>query len=354
MVGLILINYKDYAKRFLADARDSLRSQTYPADQYRVYVVDNATTPETEAYLRELYPEATILPTVGNGWGHANNVGMRQAFSGGCTAVGLINMDTIFDPNWLQEAIEVLKFDSEIGVVQSTVILHPAKDGKWFVNSLGNQLHFLGFGFCNGYGVSAEDREAQDMTIRDISYASGASLFIKKEVIDRVGMCDEAYFMYHDDLELSWKARLAGFRVVLAPKSVVYHKYEFNRSVRQIYYMERNRYITLCTLFKIPTFILIFPALLCMEIGMIAYAIQGGWFGTKMKVDGYFFTKKAWKHICAARAHIQTLRRITEKESIPYIGGRILFQEINNPLLQYIVNPFLALYWRIVKKCIFW
>ncbi|KKQ34759.1 MAG: hypothetical protein US52_C0048G0002 [candidate division WS6 bacterium GW2011_GWA2_37_6] len=54
-VGIILINYKDYAKRFLADCRDSLRLIDYPKDKYVVYIVDNATSPETRAYLQEIY-----------------------------------------------------------------------------------------------------------------------------------------------------------------------------------------------------------------------------------------------------------------------------------------------------------
>ena len=61
-VGIILINYQDYAQRFLANCRDSLRQQTYPAELSSVIIIDNASSPATQEYLQSNYPEATILP----------------------------------------------------------------------------------------------------------------------------------------------------------------------------------------------------------------------------------------------------------------------------------------------------
>ena len=87
-----MVNYKTYADRFLKDARDSLRKLQYPKENYIVYVVDNKSTVETTNKLREIYPEAVILPTQGNGWGHANNVGMRAAWQDGCDAAALVNI----------------------------------------------------------------------------------------------------------------------------------------------------------------------------------------------------------------------------------------------------------------------
>ena len=65
--------------------------------------------------------------------------------------------------------------------------------------------------------------------------------------------------MYHDDLEMGWKAKLAGYKIVLAPKSVCYHKYEFSRSIKMVYYMERNRLITHFSFYELTSILAILP-----------------------------------------------------------------------------------------------
>lgn len=129
-IGIILINYKTYAQRFLVDARDSLRTQTYPKDLYTVYIIDNVSTAETINQLNEIYPDATIIPSSGNGWGHGNNIGMRAAWQDGCDAAVLANMDTTFEPNWLEELVKAAYSSESIGIAQSKVLLHDSKKNK--------------------------------------------------------------------------------------------------------------------------------------------------------------------------------------------------------------------------------
>jgi len=241
-VGIILINYKDYAKRFLSDCRDSLRSLDYSRDRFVVYIIDNATSEETREFLRNEYPEAVIITNAENsGWAGGNNLGIARAIADGCGDVVFLNMDVIVESDWLRELVAVSYSDSKIGIVQSKILLHPVKDIPR-VNSLGNNIHFLMFGFCHGYGEPDSDA---DLAVKDIPYASGSSMYVRGEVIKKIGMCDESFFMYHDDFDFCVRARLAGFRLVIAPKSRIWHKYEFNRSVRQVYFMERNRQICL-------------------------------------------------------------------------------------------------------------
>jgi GT2 family glycosyltransferase len=142
-IGIILINYKDYATRFLADCRDSFRKLEYPANHLKIYIVDNATSPESQAYLKETYPEATIIPNAENsGWGGGNNRGMAQAFKDGCEDIVFSNMDVIVDSQWLQELVNAAYSDSNIGIVQSKLFLHPPRpDGTYWINSLGNRFH---------------------------------------------------------------------------------------------------------------------------------------------------------------------------------------------------------------------
>jgi len=350
-IGIILINYKDYAKRFLADCRGSLRLLNYPKERFSVYIVDNASTPESESYLKAEYPEAIVLPSaVNTGWAGGNNVGIARALADGCDDIVYLNMDVIAEREWLRELVLAAYSDQKIGIVQSKILLHPIKDIPR-INSLGNDIHFLMFGFCHGYGEPDSDI---DLSIKDIPYASGSSMYVKGEVIKKIGMCDESFFMYHDDFDFCARARLAGFRLVIAPASRIWHKYEFNRSVRQVYFIERNRLICLLYFYKWPTLALIFPALLAYELGILLFSIKNGYAKAKLASWGFFLNRKNLKKIMNKRREIQKSRLLSDKEMSSNFVGAVGFQEIQNPLNKYFANPVFGVYWYLAKHFLFW
>ena len=158
--------------------------------------------------------------------------------------------------------------------------------------------------------------------------------------------------MYHDDLDISLKAHLLGSKVILAPQSMVWHKYEFTRSVRMLYYMERNRALSFLAFYPIYILILLSPFWLLMSLGMALYSIINGWFGTKLKITGYFFTPRAWRLVSQTRRHYRDLRKQPLKNITDAFVGKIEFQEIANPVLKYLVNPVFNLYWQLIKKII--
>jgi GT2 family glycosyltransferase len=352
MVGVILINYKDYAKRYLAACRDSLRCQTY--QDFRVYLVDNASTADSIACLKEMYPEATILPRPDGNYCAGNNVGMRAAIADGCAYLVAANMDTVFEPDWLKELTAALENQPAAGVAQSLILLYPKTEAERtvpLINTTGNLIHFLFFGFTNNY---AQPQSSVSLVgYPEISgYASGCSLMIRREVYELIGGYEESYYMYHDDLDISLKVRLAGFKIILAPRSVVWHKYEFSRSVRMLYYMERNRAICFFAFYPLGSLLLLLPVWLIMSLGMALYSIIGGWFGTKLRVTGYFFTPAGWREVRHMRREYRRLRHQSWSQITDSFVGRIEFQEIANPILKYLVNPLFDIYWRLVKKII--
>jgi len=348
-VGVVLVNYKDYAQKFLAECRDSLRTQSYP--DFSVYIVDNASSEETREYLKKTYPEAVVIPRQDGNYAAANNAGIKRAREDGCEYLVIANMDTKFDPDWLTELVKAWEDADNPGMVQSKIMLCPKKEEKAKINSLGNIQHFLGFGFTNGY--LQEDREVKGLP-EIKGYASGCAFLTSREVIEKIGEYDEEYWMYHDDLEIGWRAKLAGYKIYLAPRSVVYHKYEFGRSVRMLYYMERNRFLALLHYYKWLTIFLVLPALVAMDLGMIAYSIPGKWFLTKMRANLYFLKPSTWVKIIKKRSQVKKLRKVKDKEIVKDFAGKVMFQEIENPVLKYIANPIFNFYWKLVKKFITW
>ena len=351
-VGIILINYKDYAERFLAPCRDSLRRQNYPAELTKVYIIDNASTAESFKYLKDNYPEAVILVRDDGNYTAANNFGFKQAKEDACEYIVTANMDTEMTANWLSELVVALDNNPEAGIAQSKILLFPkteeAKKNPR-INSLGNVIHFLGFGFTSGYGEP--DREISGYP-EIKGYASGCSFIIRSEVLDKIGGYNEEYYMYHDDLEISLKAKLAGYKVILAPCSAVYHKYEFKRSTKMIYYMERNRYLTLLAFYPFWLLILIGLPGLIMDIGMFLFSFLNGWAKEEIKIYGYFCHFKNYVKIQAERDAIEKFKVQPFTSLAKGFSGKIEFQEIANPILKYIVNPLFNIYWQIARRLI--
>lgn len=351
-VGIILINFKDYAERFLAPCRDSLRAQNYPQELTNIYIIDNASTPETESYLKSQYPEAKILPREDGNYSAANNLGFKNALEDKCEYLVTVNMDTEMDINWLSELVKALDSNPEAGIAQSKILLFPKNEEEKKhpkINSLGNIIHFLGFGFTSAYGEL--DREINGYP-EIKGYASGCSFIIRSEVLNKIGGYNEEYYMYHDDLEISLKANLAGYKIILAPLSIIFHKYEFSRSTKMIYYMERNRYLTIMTFYPAPSLILILLPALVMDMGILGYSIIKGWFKEEIKIYQYFFSLKNYDMIFAEREKIKSFKKVRFSAVAKNFSGRIEFQEIANPILKYLVNPGLDLYWRIIKHII--
>ncbi len=348
-IAIILVNYKDYAKKFLAECRDGLRKQNYPKELFMVYIVDNDSSEESKNFLNENYPEAKIIPRVDGNYAAANNAGIKKGIEDGCEFFVIANMDTKFEENWLLELMNAVESEKEIGIAQSKILLY-SKSGEKKINTLGNLIDFLGFGFTSAYNEN--DREINGLP--EITYASGCSFIVKKEVLEKIGLYNEEYYMYHDDMEIGWRAKLAGYKIVLAPKSVVYHKYEFSRSVKMIYFMERNRYMAIFSFYRIPTLILIFPALLFMDLGILFYSFLNGWYREKIKVYLYFLNLESWKKIIETRKNVHRYRKINDKSIVKNFLGKIGFQEISNPVLDYFANPIFNLYWKIAKRIISW
>ena len=348
-IGIIIVNYKDYAARFLSDCVNNLQGQEVPGFVWKLYLVDNCSSKQSITYLKKQAPIANIIPRADGNYSAANRIGIERAKEDGCDYFVIANMDVIFAKNWLKELVKAVNNDYQVGIAQSKIMLY-GKENK--INSVGNIIHFLGFGFTDGYNET--DNNQHDGPREITGYASGSSLIIKKEVIEKIGNYDPQYYMYHDDLELGWRARLAGYKIILAPQSIVYHKYEFSRSVRMLYYMERNRYIAIFSFYKLPTILLILLPLAIMNIGMLFYSIINGWFLTKLKVEWYFCKPSSWKHIMKTHRQVKKFRKVKDKDIVKNISGKVEYQEIMNPVLKYIVNPVFDIYWRFVRRLIFW
>jgi GT2 family glycosyltransferase len=147
----------------------------------------------------------------------------------------------------------------------------------------------------------------------DIFYPSGAAVMYRAEALKEVGLFDEEFWMYNEDEDHGWRFWLAGWRVVLAPEAVVYHKYEFAKSIKQYYWMDRNRILCILKNYSLLILLLILPAFIIMEFGLVLFSLKGGWFKEKIKVWFYFLNPLKWVYIIQARRDSQAVRKIKDK-----------------------------------------
>lgn len=347
---VVVVTYN--AMKYLPACLGSLFQTNYPRTDWEVIFVDNASEDGTTEYVRNYPASGSAITLIENqkneGFSRGNNIGMRLALDAGADFIVLLNQDTIVEPNWLRELVAAAERDETIAAAQSLLLLYPAKEK---INSWGNQIHYLGFGFCGGYKKPIQTLSAT-MHFREIPYASGAAMLIRASALRDVGLFDEEFFLYHEDLDLGWRLRMAGYRIVLAPYSIVYHQYEFQRSIKKYYYMERNRFLVLLEDYHWRTLFVVLPALLIFEFCLLLASFYSGWWREKLRAWQYFLSLKNWRNILKKRQEKQAKRRVSDAVIAPFLTGKIEFQEIESRGLRWLVNPVLNFYWKIAQRII--
>jgi len=346
-VAIIILIYNGL--RYLRPLFNSLNQQAKDGLSLEIIVVDNHSSDGSVKFIKDNFPEVTLIENRENlGFAAGNNLGLVYALKKNFDYLVLINQDIIVTPLWLVLLLKGLVGDRQSGLAQPLILSWPNKEK---INSSGNILHYLGVGFSGNNGLNYE---RADNFPREINYASGAAMAVKREVLEKIGLFDETFFMYHEDTDLSLKAKFLGYKIILVPEAIVYHQYEFSKSIKKFYFIERNRLIILLKFYKILTLILIFPAWLFLEIGFLVQAIFTGFIKQRIKIYWYFINPGNLSKILKARVPIQKTRIISDKKLLKELTGKIEFQEVNNVFLKFIFNPILNAYKKLVEKIIIW
>lgn len=359
MTPRVAIIYLSYNTRpFIDEVVSSLENLRYPKDRLAFVIVDNHSPDGSADVIRErVLPKSGVsLPRVtffenptNEGFSDGCNIGIRYALDKNFDYIYLLNNDAKFHPNALREAVTFAEADARIGSVQSLMLLWQQPE---IVNSTGGMIHFLGFGFVRDNGRRVADMSVQDG--EEINYASGAAVLYRASVLGQVGLLDPFYFMYHEDLELGWRIRLAGFKNVLARNSIVYHHYEFKRSIAKFFWMERNRILVHFSHLHVRTLLLLIPWMFLLEIALILFAIKGGWLKNKTAVYASFLKPSVWKYVREKRRASHAIRLVSDREIVRLWTARIEHQGTNNPVVEKFGNPLLAFVWSMLKFCIRW
>ena len=379
-VAIVYLTYNGPdSERDITRCFETITKINYPLEQLEVICVENpskhgASWPFIERDWRPRegkdFPKLTIEKNEKDlGYSGACNIGARIADEHGCDYAYLLNQDADTDPDFIKAAVERAESDPQIGFVQSLILLG---DNKEEVNSIGNEYHFLGYGYSGGYHWSKKralahlDVERETNPRLEVPYYSGAGVLVRLSMMRKIGLYDTPFYMYHEDVDASFNARVHGYHVVIEPKSIIYHYYAFSRSIKKFYWIERNRYLVMLSYYKLATWLLILPAFLVVEIGSFLFSIKSGWWRERLRAYAFYLRPSTWEWVRIRRKRIQTERMVNDRGLLALAESRILFQEgtqentqvgstgVSGFLVQGIANPLLTLYWNVVYALIRW
>ncbi|MFX1486628.1 MAG: glycosyltransferase family 2 protein [Promethearchaeota archaeon] len=239
LVSIIILNYN--GRQFLESCLKSVLQSNYP--NFEIILVDNASTDNSIMFVKRVFkgnPRLEIIKNPKNlGFAEGNNVGARHAKG---KYVILLNNDTIVEPTWLRELVIVMEKHPEVGAAQGKLLL---LGNKKVIDSVGDIVDYYGSSIRIGGDWREEDRGQYDY-LREIFSARGAAIIIRKKIIDTIGLFDPEFFMSYEDIDLSWRIRLRGYKILFVPKSVIYHVSGGSSppSFIKKFHNEKNRIVT--------------------------------------------------------------------------------------------------------------
>ena len=212
-VTIVIPNYN--GQKYLRDCLESLYQLDFPPQDYEIIVVDNASADDSCAFIRSTYPQVILIQAQTNlGFARGCNLGIKNA-SG--EYIILLNNDTVVDGNWLKELVAVADSDKDIAIASSKLLF------KHDPSTVQNAMSYITTRGDGGDVGAGQPDEGQYDSTRAAMAACGASMLIKRTLIDDIGALDEDLFAYYEDVDLCYRARLYGKKIVFAPRSVVYH-----------------------------------------------------------------------------------------------------------------------------------
>lgn len=304
-----------------------------------VVVVDNGCD---AAHLAEAaaLADVRVVRSPGNvGFGAGCNAGAAAA-SPGMPIVAFVNPDVIVEPDALAALATALE-DEDVGIATASVRL---LDEPELLNSSGGAVHFLGLGWADDFRLPA----AEGPSARDVIAASGAAMAVRRALFDKLGGFTPELFLYHEDAELSLRCWLSGHRVRYIPDAVVHHRYEFSRHARKLYYLERNRLCIVLTCYAARTILLLLPALLVFELGMVALAFAQGWGVEKLRGWRWLLAHSGW--VRSRRKSVQSSRSVGDSAIAPLMATRFTAGQMELPQWLRPADAGLAIYWRAISR----
>ena len=252
-IGIVVLNYN--TKKEIEDCLESIGKLKKNDFTVFTYLVDNASSDKSFREVVLKFKDLKLTENKENlGFSGGNNVGIKQALKDNCDWVLILNPDTEVDQNLLVEFLKVANQDSSVGIVGPKIYFAKGYEfhkDRYRKDQLGKVIWYAGGKIdwanvlASHIGVDEVDHGQYDK-LKEIDFVTGAAMFVRKEVFEKIGFFDEKYFLYLEDLEFCQRAKKRGIKLVFSPKALVWHKNAVSTKVGsplQDYFITRNRLI---------------------------------------------------------------------------------------------------------------
>ncbi|HYP55173.1 MAG TPA: glycosyltransferase family 2 protein [Solirubrobacterales bacterium] len=271
-------------------------------DGDELIVVDNDSTDGTPAGVAALAPSARLVST-GRNLGFAAGCNAGAAVASGELLV-ILNPDAAPLPGF-GEAIRRPWVEGRGWAAWQALV---ADHGATRINSAGNPVHVTGIVWAGRHGEPVEAAPPAG----EVPCLSGACLAIPRETWERLGGFPERFFLYHEDVDVSLRLRLAGGALGIEPAAVVDHDYEFGAREHKWRWLERNRWAFLIRVYPTSLLVLLAPALLATELALLPASIAAGWGRQKLAATGEVLR---WlPRLLRERREVQATRTVSAAE----------------------------------------
>ena len=235
-ITVILVNY-----RRTEETIECVRSlhNCLPGPE-QIIVVDNGSTADSAQALRAGCPGVILLESTRNlGFAGGNNLGIRRAIEQQVRYILLLNNDTIVEPDALAKLSAAAEVSRQAGVLGAKIRYFDNHKILWYAGGTMNPAS----GHVTHFGMGEPDTGQYDHAV-EVGFVTGCCMFIRREVLETVGLLDETFFAYLEDVDFSFRARRAGFQILYEPSAIIYHKVSRSTlwdSPAYLYFNLRNR-----------------------------------------------------------------------------------------------------------------
>lgn len=305
LISVIIVNYNGAG--VLRQCLRSVYRQTYRPIE--VIVVDNNSSDESVPIVEQEFMDVQLVQSPRNlGFAEGNNRGVEETKG---EYVLLLNNDTEVENNWIEGLLQMME-DSRVAVVTSRVITDGVPDKFYELNGTLNYL---------GYNIM---RHFPDLS--EIFFAGGASLMFRKSLVG-VPFPDE-FFLYHEDVYLSWRMRLKGYSVKMAQTSIVRHRGSVTtkqqRNELVTFYQERNRLLNALLFYEPTTLFVLTPYMVGDAIAKLFLSIVGGRKSIMGIVRAYLWPAVNMRWVSAERARVQAERHVPDSEILRCMSFKVI------------------------------
>lgn len=275
-VAVVILNYN--GKKYLKDFLPPLLESDYP--NFTVYVADNGSTDDSLVYLKNHFPRVRRIDLKENfGFAEGYNQALKYVKS---DYYVLLNSDVEVTKDWISPIIELMESDSLVAACQPKILAYHRKTHFEYAGASGGWMDSWGYPFCRGRVLSVvEEDQGQYDDTQEIFWATGAAFFIRANLFHQLGGFDGDHFAHLEEIDLCWRIKRAGYKVMVCPKSLVYHvgggTLSYN-TPRKAYLNFRNSLYTLIKNEKSEKLYWLIPWRMILDgLAGVLFFVQGKW-----------------------------------------------------------------------------